>query len=350
MADERAQTVSLIYDGGIAAIGELHFYEFSRAVYGFSRLIQVLEYYRREGRVAQRITGEANVDIIIKAPQRGSFIVDAGVLASQIVPYLKEIPFSALFTYFIDLLKSKTTKSEDLVLSLAKIRLREEEQKTLQSTQETRRIEVLREIITDKEATNRQTIELLGWALKSSNTALGRSGMGSRQLNSALSEARADSERRAELEKNLAGLQHIPPDDLARLSRKVRPLIREVGLPLRKSAESVSFSVGDSHKRMANFSREEIRQIDSREIDSFSSEVLGTVKSYDKETGLGKLRERATGSVYSFVIPFELRGQMLQDIASAMRAARVLFRGRAIRDKGGAITSYLISALHAQSH
>jgi hypothetical protein len=73
LADLQQSKVSLIYEGGLAATGRLHLYEFSGAVYGYSRLIQTIESYRRRGRVPERIVGESNTDIIIQAPQKGSF-------------------------------------------------------------------------------------------------------------------------------------------------------------------------------------------------------------------------------------------------------------------------------------
>lgn len=40
--EEGAETFSVIYDGGLAAAGQLHFYEYSRGAYAVARLITTI--------------------------------------------------------------------------------------------------------------------------------------------------------------------------------------------------------------------------------------------------------------------------------------------------------------------
>lgn len=85
MAVEEKLELSVVYDGGIAAEGQLDFYEYSRAAYGFSRLVSTIEVYRRTGRVPQKITQKMKIDLLIRAPEKGSFPIDilAPIIASS---------------------------------------------------------------------------------------------------------------------------------------------------------------------------------------------------------------------------------------------------------------------------
>jgi hypothetical protein len=73
---DRTDKLSLVYEGGITDVGKIHLYEYGRALYAFSRLVAIVEYYRRSGRVAERITKDANVDVLVSIPTPGSFWVD----------------------------------------------------------------------------------------------------------------------------------------------------------------------------------------------------------------------------------------------------------------------------------
>ncbi|MDG2570922.1 hypothetical protein P7L87_25555, partial [Vibrio parahaemolyticus] len=117
--DLAASKVSLVYNGALASTGQLHLYEFSRAVYGFSRLIQTIEHYRRQGRVAQRVVGDANTDIIVSTPKKGSFVFDALVLVSgQVIPALKDIPFDVLLSFVMDLMKGSSKNDDETIVRL----------------------------------------------------------------------------------------------------------------------------------------------------------------------------------------------------------------------------------------
>src|SRR5712691_7079848 len=92
-AASEAEIISLVYDGGLAATGQLHFYEYGRAVYAFARLIATVEHFRRTGRVARKIGRQSYVNIIIRAPERGSFPVDIIIpIAMEAVQHLPGVP------------------------------------------------------------------------------------------------------------------------------------------------------------------------------------------------------------------------------------------------------------------
>jgi hypothetical protein len=128
------EVLSVIYEGGLASQGELHFYEYGRAAYAIARLIATIEHFRRTGSVANRITQSSYVSLLIKAPERGSFPIDV------IIPVIAEgtrivaeyhIPVGVFLEYVIHTVKSLLPKQEKMILELAKLDLQKEQQRTL---------------------------------------------------------------------------------------------------------------------------------------------------------------------------------------------------------------------------
>ncbi|WP_201863504.1 DUF7946 domain-containing protein [Microvirga soli] len=348
MADELAASkVSLVYNGGLASTGQLHLYEFSRAVYGFSRLIQTLEHYRRQGRVAQRIVGDANTDIIVSTPQKGSFIFDALVLVSgQVIPALKDIPFDVLLSFVMDLMKGSSKSNDETILQLAQIRLAEERERTSQSGEETKRIEAIERMVESQSATLKQALDLTNWALKSRNVAIGRAEIQSGDLIRLRSQLESDVARNERLGAYEDQLTAIPQEDIAKLTSRTRPVMQEIGLPLRKSAETVGFKYDDAPAPFVQFDREDIDFLDSRLIDDQDSSYVGSFKSYDRESGLGKFRELPLGKIHNFIIPANSRTLLQDKISDALRRTKSVFVGKAVRDHSQIMTSIIISDIH----
>src|ERR1700733_7633492 len=100
------ETIRIRYDGGIADNGQIHFYEYSRSQYALSRFISTIEYFRRTGEVADRISGRRYVELVISTPTRGSFLQDITLtgIAEGVIGTFVATPFLALFSYVWQLL------------------------------------------------------------------------------------------------------------------------------------------------------------------------------------------------------------------------------------------------------
>jgi hypothetical protein len=94
------ERITIIFEGGLAATGQLHFYEYGRSQYALARFIATLEHFRRTGDVAEYIGTRTYVDIIISSPERGSF------LESILVPAVVKAgsDFLKIKTFCIDFL------------------------------------------------------------------------------------------------------------------------------------------------------------------------------------------------------------------------------------------------------
>ena len=94
MSEDEAEKFSVVYDGGLASEGQLHFYEYGRAAYAVAGLVATVEHFRRTGHVASRISSRSYVDVIINAPERGSFPIDI------LIPLGEALKGASAFTGF----------------------------------------------------------------------------------------------------------------------------------------------------------------------------------------------------------------------------------------------------------
>jgi hypothetical protein len=110
--------------------------------------------------------------------------------------------------YVFQLITPRLAESDEMALELARIKLAEEKQRTRQSHEETKRLEVVREIVVGQQATTRQAMELAEWALSSRNAAVGRA-FADDELRKLRTEKAADLAREIELGKHGNGLLNV---------------------------------------------------------------------------------------------------------------------------------------------
>lgn len=347
MAEEKAvrsDSISLVYEGGITDQGEIHLYEYGRALYAFSRLVAVIEYYRRSGRVTQRITKDANVSVIVSAPKQGSFWVDALILVSgQVIPALKDVPFDVFFSFIMDVVLPKREERDDRILELAKIRLAEEKEKTKQTVQETERFKIFSEAISQQNLTTRQALETINWAVRSPNTAVGRAEFSQTEFKELEADFSARQIREAKIEKHRSALETVSADDLQKLTSRTRPLVAETGLPLRKSAKKMSFTGdGDKKRSLIHFDEDEIRELNEKSIKGKRVRLLAKIKSYDRESGWGKVRLSQDASIIPFVVPLSERSNLVPKIALALTDQEKKITANTVMNRSNQITSLIL--------
>lgn len=165
------EIVSIVYDGELAATGQLHFYEYGRAAYAFARLISTLEHFRRTGSVPKKIGSQNYVNIIIRAPEKGSFSIDIVIpIAMEAAKYISAIPLNIFFEYILHLITRLLPRDEKIIVDLAKIDLAKERQRTKQGDQETDRIREIKNIVESGNITTRAAIDTLNNALAARDT------------------------------------------------------------------------------------------------------------------------------------------------------------------------------------
>jgi hypothetical protein len=292
MAAEEKLELSLVYDGGMSSTGQLDFYEFSRASYRFSRLVSTIEVYRRTGRVPQKITRQMGVDIIIRAPEKGSFPID--IVAHIITEGTKyhglvsQIPLGSLFKFLLQAVKTLLPESNDRIVALAQLELDRERERTKQSAQETKRTAELRKIVESQNATTQQALSLVNKQLEKPDTALFDLKESVASLTALKDEIEEIISRERDLEDYGQVIQNLPRKDIAQLTRKIRPQIAEIGVPLQRSAKVVKIAEGRSRSPIASFDERKIRDIQSRSLDEEESKVIIRIIYYDRDGGYGR--------------------------------------------------------------
>lgn len=314
-----ADIVEIRYDGGIATEGQLHFYEYSRASYGFARLLSTAEHYRRTGHVAQKIRRKNYVELIIVAPKEGSFVTEVIVPAvAEAVPKLAGVSIKALISYIFQLLSPREKKTDETVIELAKIRLAEEKERTAQSAEETKRVNALKEIVKTQQATTKQALDLVGYAVKTSNRAVARLHEDRAVYHDMQRELRAELEREREIKKVEDSLKVLDPKSVARLTSRVRPMVTEMGLPLRKSAKVFTIGAANENKPLAYFDEARVAAVESKTVEEESVTITARIKSYDRDAGVGKLVSEEFTRKLNFIVPPDRRTDLQAKILQAM--------------------------------
>lgn len=314
-----SDTVEIRYDGGLAAEGQLHFYEYSRASYGFARLLSTAEHYRRTGHVAQKIRQRNYVELIIVAPKKGSFVTEVIVPAvMEHAPKLAGVSIKALISYIFQLLSPREKKTDETVIELAKIRLAEEKERTAQSREETKRMKELKEIVETQQATTKQALDLVSYAMKTSNRAVARLHEERAVYADMQRELHAEQEREDEIKKVESQLKVLDPKSVARLTSRVRPMVTEMGLPLRKSAKVFTIGAANENKPLAYFDEARVAAVQSKKVEEEPVQITARVKSYDRDAGVGKLVSEEFTRKLNFVVPPDRRSELQAKILRAM--------------------------------
>lgn len=347
-----AELIRVKFDGGLASTGSLHFYEYSRSQYATARFIATIENFRRTGRVAERITVQSNVDIIVKTPQKGSFVEDLLVPAAQQgIAALISAPLSSLISYVWHLLAPRSDKTEMVVNDLAKIRIAEIEAEAAQGArnadvekerERTRQLETLRTILSEERATTTQALDLLRWALESPNTAIPRAGITRENLLKSRVEIKAEQQRESEFSEHLEQLEAVDEDTINKLTSRLRPMVPEMALPLRRSADRMSLSHGDASTAYAHLDEDVVRAIQTRSTEETVVEVVGHVRSYDRDNGVGKINSDDLHRTLNFVVPVADRRRLRDSILNAMRLDKVKLLCRRVVDDSGLPTSLIL--------
>lgn len=331
-----AESISVIYDGGLASTGQLHFYEYGRAAYAFARVVATIENFRRRGTVAKRISSDSYVNIFIQAPEKGSFPLDilvpfVAVAASEIY----KIPVKIFVEYIIHQIRRILPKDEDKMFQLSKIWLETEQKR---SSDETERMREVRKIVEDGNITTRAMIGVLEDALKRGfHEETGISRDDTARLINELNESEARENRLAPYQHQLS---NIDQDDLARLTSRVRPQLAEAGLPLRVSAKSMTLTAGTGRVPIASFDSDSISDIKVRKLDDKSSVVTLRLTAYDRDMGAGKcdVLDKNLRRMH-FTVPINVRTEIRPKILDGMNKDAVTASVRFFTDASKIITS-----------
>jgi hypothetical protein len=302
-----------------------------------------LGHFRRTGEVAEHIAARTYVDIIISSPEEGSFLenifVPAVVQAGS--DFLKS-KLSGLISYVWHLIAPRRESTDDMLKMLADIRRVEEKQATRREREQTKRLQMLKEIADGERATTQQALELLKWAMSTSNRAVGRLEVPRSDFVEMKDELEAEQQRIKEFQGDEDKLSEIDEHTMNRLTSRVRPMIPEMTLPLRRSANKMFLSPSKSSRPYVFLNKKLVQTLTEKESEETVSDIVGRVKGYDRDAGVGKFASPELPRVLNFIVPLRERDVLRDKILEAMRRNRVVFRCRKTVDQSGMPTSLIL--------
>jgi hypothetical protein len=123
------------------------------------------------------------------------------------------------------------------------------------------------------------------------------------------------------------------------ITSRLRPMIPEMTLPLRRSAKKMFLGRSRSDQPYIFLDEKIARSLveKSSEVDIVT--ITGRVKSYDRDAGIGKFVSDALPRVLNFIIPINDRARLRDLVLEAMRRNRVAISCRRTIDQSGLPTS-----------
>lgn len=338
--------ISLKFDGGIASVGTIHLYEYSRSQYALSRFITVVERYRQTGEVIDRVTADRTVDMVVSAPKRGSFGLEILIpLVQPVASQMQNVAFDALFGYVWRRLLPPSTTNDAMAVELARVELAREKERTKQlgsrEEAETERLRIVAEIAAGGHATTQQALALVERALANADPRTLEAGYGPERLIAERHMLSADLTSELELNSYEAQLRAVPSEDLTRLTGKLRPMVSDIALPLRRSATVAAIGTPANDNKFVRLDAERVRRIGDRRVDPRPIEVAGLVRSYDRFSRRGKIESDAFEKTMYFSVDFD-DAELPPKVISAMRRQKVVCVCNAYRDAADNITSFIL--------
>ena len=330
-----AEKIEIKYTGRLADSGRLYFYEYSRSQYATARLVATIENFRRTGEVAQRISGNVQADILVEAPERGSFTEKLLVLVQEGAATAISAQFSALLALAWNAILPRSEKTDSDVLAIAEIRLKEEKEKTAQFRE-------MRQIVDSGNATTQQALGLVAHALQSSNPALGHVDLTGRRLGEMQDELLSERQRNHDIEGARAALEQVDSRKLVRLSSRLRSIVPDIAKPLEKSADEVLVSANDSKAPTIRINRATVSEISEKYIEDDVVEMKVRLRSYDRDRGVGKVSSPSLPRQLNILVPPDKMRGMRDLILEAMRREEVTISCRRVLDKSGLPTSLIL--------
>jgi hypothetical protein len=356
MADTDYERITLKFDGGLASTGKLDFYEFGRSQYAFARFIATIEHFRRSGEVAEHIGRRTYVDITVSSPERGSFLET--ILVPAVLKAGTEFVatrLSSLLSYVWHLISPRREKTDETVKELALIRLAEErtkaakegtkqeKERSKQEGERTAQLKILQSIAEGEHAAADRGLELVKWALSTPNVAVGRLEITKEDYEEMADELRAEVKRLAEFRDSEDELKKIDEDTLNKLTSRLRPMIPEMTLPLRRSAKTMYLGPSATDRPYIFINDEIAKSLLRKESAEEVSDILGRVRSYDRDAGVGKFSSDELPRVLNFLVPLRERDSLRDKILEAMRMDEVVLRVRKVVDQSGLPTSLILT-------
>ena len=264
------------------------------------------------------------------------------VKAAEAAATSVSVQLGSLLSHLWSRMLPRSEQTDNDVLQMARIQLAESQNRVEMSRQETERMRILQGIVERESATASQAIELAKAALASPNPAYGRANLLGPRINEIVDELEAEEARSSEIENDRAALEAIEPEKLNKLTSRLRPMLPEMALPLKRSAETLSIEGGVDQKPLILLNPINVAGLTETEPEDEAVELEVHVRSYDRDRGVGKVTSPELPRQLNFVVPELDKPRLLPKVLISMQRQTVIFVCQRYFDKSGQPTSLLL--------
>lgn len=311
MSDE----IDFRFTGKLADENRMDFYESARFQYAAARLSVKLDRFRRYGKFPDKVTRKGNTGIDLKTFKDGSFIIQlssASLQTSIDRPFL-DLSLPALWTYVVERI-FKPAQTEDIRRLL---------------TAEPHLLAEYDSAIANNDDPSRLTLELLENQLFLSDLAPSTAEL--------LQRLKAESQRRQYLARTSDQFSRISKEQDAFLVTMAAPLLRELSVPLRRSASHaiVSIRERDASQPILAVDAISASEVELVRVDPEIQTVRINIVQYDKETGWGKFRNAEFDGRAPFSISADKKDSLQSAVLQNMNKPEVLVQAHYVRSIAG---------------
>lgn len=330
------------FEGGKAANGQLHFYEYTRSQYATARFVTTVEHFRRTQEIVQRVTRASYVEIFVETPKDGSFLELLTVKTVEAAATSVSVQLGSLLSHVWSRMLPRNEKTDSDVIQMARIQLAVERERSVQSAEETERFRMLAAVVENNSANSKDALDIAHRALLSADAAYGRADLTSPRIFEIEKELLAELERSEQIEADRDALEGIPKEKLDKLTSRLRPMLPEMALPLKRSADTLSIEAGEKQKPLILLNPTNVAELIEKTPDEKPVVLNVHVRSYDRDRGVGKVTSTELPRQLNFVVAPLDQPRLLLKVLEAMRLDNVDILCKRYFDKSGQPTSIVL--------
>jgi len=307
------ESLSFHFEGALADGHRMNFYEAARFQYAAARLMVKLAQFREKGIFVKNITRNSNLGIQLVTQSDGSFNINVEVPDQDPKDELfVKISLSDLIAYVSERIIEKLDEN-----ALREIASSERRTQTGADAAETALNKLVEDAMAGKDMTARLPV----------------------QVQDSVRRRVAEAYRERRLAENSKAVSLI---DFARSQKLVSmsaPLISEMAIALRRSAEVLEItetSAGRSNP-ILYLNREMAAEIETAVVDDQITPILGDITQFNKDNGWGKLKIENGSKIVNFSIPSDILPKIRTTLIESMRKDQVFLQTYFVRDPGGEV-------------
>lgn len=313
-----SERIRFRFDGALASVNQMNFYEAARFQYAAARLFVKLAQFRDHGRFVRKISAKSNVEVNLSAFQTGSFnmLIDASEPSREVS--FVDLSLAELGAFVLERLVAKQDEKE------------------------------LIEAIKDKFPS------LIGGSVNGTNdidvlvgSSSSSGSIPSSTLDAPLLRRLAERDREAVLANKAVEFRKIDFAREQKLVAMAAPLVGEMATALRRSAKTLEvISESDSAHRQVLFLDEKLAaEIETAVVESEVTPILCDIVQFNKDNGWGKARMNNGATVVSFSIPSDILRVIRQRFIDSMKVDKVYLQTYIVRDRGNQILRLIVVGL-----